>query len=77
MDNDKQDLFKDFCESYLPDYDVEQFAEKQLNRENIVLVIMLPSVQRLDAIGYYSEKITNAVKQKGLEGTVHLRKKNV
>ena len=35
--------------------------------------MMMPSMNRLDPIEYFSEKIADVVRQSGLEGTVHLR----
>lgn len=71
--NGKPDMFQDFCKTYLPGYHVEQFTEEQLNRKHIALVMMMPSMNRLDPIEYFSEKIADVVRQSGLEGTVHLR----
>lgn len=73
--NDKPYLFRDFCETYLPDHHVEQITRKQHNNKRIVLVMMVPPEERLKPVEHFSPEITKAVKLYGLEGRVYLQKK--
>lgn len=73
MDNDYPDLFREFCDIYLPNHHVEQITGKQRNPKRIVLVIMVPAVERLDPIQYFSERTRRVVEMYGLKGTINLQ----
>ena len=71
LDNEHPDLFRDFCDIYLPHHQVDKITGKQRNQTPIILIIMVPAVERLDPIQYFSERTREAVEMYGLKGTIN------
>lgn len=65
-DNDKSKLFLQFCEGFLPEYDVEQTSCGN-DKERVVLVLSVPSKTRFNPYQYFIERVKDTVERCGLK----------